>query len=135
VNSTSKRLLVIHAGTHKTASSYIQSRIAVNADQLARACALVGYPASVARKHKPLASALAKRRWPIWRRFLRKQPADASMLLLSAEQFTQPLTKKGGLKALVQMLKSEGWHLQVVLFLRDQPDYINARYVHSTRCW
>ena len=133
MNSTAQRLLVIHAGTHKTASSYIQSRIAVNANQLAKSGVLVRYPASAALKHKPLASALAKRRWPIWKRFLRKQPADTSMLLLSAEQFTQPLTKKRSLKALVEMLRSEGWRLQVLLFLRDQPDYINARYVHSTR--
>lgn len=95
MNSTAQRLLVIHAGTHKTASSYIQSRIAVNANQLAKSGVLVRYPASAALKHKPLASALAKRRWPIWKRFLRKQPADTSMLLLSAEQFTQPLTKNG----------------------------------------
>ncbi len=107
--------------------------MAANAGQLARSGVLIHYPVSAARKHKPLSSALAKRRWPTWQRFLRKQPADASMLLLSAEQFTQPLTKKKSLKALVEMLRSEGWRLQVLLFLRDQPDYINARYVHSTR--
>ena len=129
----SLRELVIHAGTHKTASSYLQSRLAANRDQLAQAGVLVRYPGKPARKHKPLAAALAKERWPLWHRYLRGLPAQPSMVLLSAEQFTQPLAKRRRLEALVALLEQEGFRLHVLCFLRDQPDYINARYVHSSR--
>ena len=127
------RELVIHAGTHKTASSYIQSRLAANRDQLAQAGVLFRYPGRLSRKHKPLAAALAKERWSLWRRYLRGLTAEPSTVLLSAEHFTQPLAKRRRLEALVSLLEQEGFRLHVLCFLRDQPDYINARYVHSCR--
>ena len=125
--------VVIHAGTHKTASSYIQSRIAANRSQLQRLGISVSYPSKPSRKHKPLATALAKRRWHVWKEFLRGVAAGTDNVLLSAEQFTQPLAKRACLDALVECLELQGFRLRVVLFLRDQPDYINARYVHSSR--
>jgi hypothetical protein len=131
--SPSGRELVIHAGTHKTASSYIQSRLAANRVTLGQAGVIVRYPTRPARKHKPLAAALAKERWALWRRFLRGLPAQGDSVLISAEQFTQPLTKPRRLEALLELLEQEGFRLHVLCFLRDQPDYINARYVHSTR--
>jgi hypothetical protein len=54
-------------------------------------------------------------------------------MLLSGEQFTQPLADPATLDALVDVLGKSDYQLRVVVFLRDQPDYINARYVHSTR--
>ncbi len=122
--------LVIHAGTHKTASSYIQSRMAANRKLLRKLGLVVPYPAGLSRKHKPLAAALAKGRWQPWRRLL---ASPVGPLLLSGEQFTQPLAQPACLDALVQVLAERGYRLKVVVFLRDQPDYINARYVHSTR--
>lgn len=127
------RELVIHAGTHKTASSYIQSRMAANIQTLAAAGIGVEYPAHPTLKHKPLAEALAQRRWPRWRRFLRSLPADPRRLLLSAEQFTHSLARRNRLHPLIDLLEAEGFRLHVLCFLRDQADYINARYVHSTR--
>ena len=125
--------MVIHAGTHKTASSYIQSRIAANRSQLKRLGVSVSYPSKPSRKHKPLATALARGRWRLWGEFLRGVTAGTDDVLLSAEQFTQPLAKQACLNALVDCLELRGFRLRVVLFLRDQPDYINARYVHSSR--
>lgn len=127
------RELVLHAGTHKTASSYIQSRMAANIHSLAAAGMGLHYPSQPARKHKPLAAALAKGRWQQWRRFLRGLPPHQPRVLLSAEQFTQPLAKLSRLQPLIELLEAEGFLLHVLCFLRDQPDYINARYVHSTR--
>ncbi|MBM5825613.1 MAG: hypothetical protein FJ054_09695 [Cyanobacteria bacterium M_surface_10_m2_119] len=129
----SMRELVIHAGTHKTASSYIQSRLAANQEQLGQGGVIVRYPGPPSRKHKPLAAALAKERWPLWRRYLRGLPAETPRVLLSAEQFTQPLVRRRRLAALVELLEQAGFRLHVLCFLRDQPDYINARYVHSSR--
>jgi len=121
--------VVIHAGTHKTASSYIQSRMAANRDRLAAMGLSVPYPSGLSRKHKPLASALVKGRWQPWQQLLQ----GGRRLLLSGEQFTQPLAQAAILDPLVELLASGGFRLRVVVFLRDQPDYMNARYVHSTR--
>lgn len=128
--SSSGRLLTIHAGTHKTASSYIQSRMAANRQLLGRLGLQVPYPDGLSRKHKPLAAALGKGRWKPWHRLL---GGEAAQLLLSGEQFTQPLAEPATLDALLKVLGKWGFRLRVVVFLRDQPDYINARYVHSTR--
>jgi hypothetical protein len=127
------RLFVIHAGTHKTASSYIQSRMAKNRDHLERAGVLLRYPSASGRKHKPLSRALQKGNWPVWRRYLRALPKSSPMVLISGEQFTQPLACPDRCRTLTDLLATEGFRLQVVIFLRDQADYINARFVHSTR--
>ena len=124
---------MIHAGTHKTASSYIQSRMAANRSQLEKAGVLVRYPAASGGKHRSMASALARAEWPIWQGFLRDLPATGSLVLMSAEHFAQPLASRQSRQPLVELLAAEGFGLHVLLFLRDQPDYINARYVHSTR--
>jgi len=121
--------VVIHAGTHKTASSYIQSRMAACRHQLAQAGLVVPYPAGLSRKHKPLATALVKGRWQPWQALLR----GSAPLLLSGEQFTQPLAQPATLDGLLDVLHGRGFRLRLVVFLRDQADYINARYVHSTR--
>jgi hypothetical protein len=133
MNMDQSRLFVIHAGTHKTASSYIQSRMAKNRDHLERAGVLLRYPSASGRKHKPLSRALQKGDWPVWRRYLRALPKSSPLVLISGEQFTQPLACPDRCRTLTDLLATEGFGLQVVVFLRDQADYINARFVHSTR--
>lgn len=133
MNTDQSRLFVIHAGTHKTASSYIQSRMAKNRDHLERAGVLLRYPSASGRKHKPLSRALQKGNWPVWRRYLRALPKSSPLVLISGEQFTQPLACPDRCRMLTDLLATEGFGLQVVVFLRDQADYINARFVHSTR--
>jgi hypothetical protein len=128
-----ERLFVIHAGTHKTASSYIQSRIAANRDHLERAGILLRYPRDSSRKHKPLSQALKKERWSVWHRYLRSLPQSSPLVLVSGEQFTNPLACPHRCHSLVDLLAAEGFRLHVIVFLRDQADYINARFVHSTR--
>jgi len=128
-----RRLLVIHAGTHKTASSYIQSCMVANRSLLRRSGVLVEYPSLPAHKHKPLADALAKRQWDYWQKFIRNLPKEEPIILISAEQFTQILVRRKIHRQLVALLEKEGFQLGVAVFLRDQPDYINSRYVHSVR--
>ncbi len=128
-----KRTLVIHAGTHKTASSYIQSRVAANSHALNDQNIFLRYPDPSRGKHKPLARSLAKRGWRYWRGYLGSVPDEVSTVFLSGEQFTQPLAKKNRLEPFVELLEKCGYQLRLVVFLRDQPDYINARYVHSAR--
>jgi hypothetical protein len=128
-----EKLLVLHAGTHKTATSYIQSRLQANQALLQRCGVQLAYPQTPARKHKPLARALARAHWGSWERFLAQLAAGPAQAIVSAEQFTQPLARPARHRRLVELLTAAGYRLRVVLFLRDQPDYINARYVHSSR--
>lgn len=132
MSSAPERLLVIHAGTHKTATSYIQSRLLANQARLEACGVQLAYPQKV-RKHKPLARALARGDWDLWQRFLNRLGDGPAQAIVSAEQFTQPLARPRCHRALQAWLAERGFALRVVVFLRDQPDYINARYVHSIR--
>jgi hypothetical protein len=127
------RQLVIHAGTHKTATSYIQSRLAHNQLLLGKLGVTYRYPAAPESKFKPLATALTRGHWTFWERYLDALPHGAPNILLSAEHFTQPLARPDRHGPLLDLLAQAGFQLRVVVFLRDQPDYINARFVHSTR--
>ena len=128
-----RRLLVIHAGTHKTASSYIQSCMAGNRSLLRSSGVLVDYPGLPTQKHKPLADALVRRQWDDWQQFLRNLPKEEPLVLVSAEQLTQIIVRREIHRPLVELLDAEGFQLAVVVFLRDQADYINSRFVHSVR--
>lgn len=125
--------VVIHAGTHKTATSYIQNRLWLNSERLQAQGVVYRYPRSRVAKHKPLAKALRRAQWGLWNRSLRRWGADGQRILLSAEQFTKPFCHRARFQPLLQLLTRRGYRLRVVLFLRDQPDYMNARYVHSLR--
>ena len=124
---------MIHAGTHKTATSYIQSRIKQNITSLSDAGVYVRYPSNNAQKHKPLATWLSNQNFEEWDNYLHAVPDDINNVLVSAEQFTQPISKKKLFKPLKTLLAQRGFQLRIVIFVRDQPDYMNARYVHSTR--
>lgn len=124
---------MIHAGTHKTATSYIQSRLAANQSLLARRGITYRYQAASGLKFKPLVHALVRGEWGPWRQSLAALPAGAATVLMSAEQFTKPLVRPDRHEPLLELLAEAGFRLRVVVFLRDQPDYINARFVHSTR--
>ena len=54
-------------------------------------------------------------------------------LLVSAEQFTQALVRKNCLDGLLALLEYHGYRLRIVVYLRDQPEYINSLYVQEVR--
>lgn len=127
------RLFIIHAGTHKTATTYIQSRIRLNAKKLGSLGVCVRYPGEEQKKHKPLAEALQAKKWKVWKHYLASIPDTFSQVLVSAEQFTQPVADPEVFSRLNRLLVKHGFRMRVVVFIRDQPDYINAMFVHSTR--
>jgi hypothetical protein len=130
---TGQRPFVIHAGTHKTASSYIQGRILSNVKRLSAAGVFSRFPKGKNQKWKPLVAALEAQRWEEWHDFLKRIPRRCQAALISAEQFEQPIAKVKNFAPLSALLQQHGFRLQIVVFLRDQPDYMNARFVHSTR--
>ena len=58
---------------------------------------------------------------------------EHDQLLVSAEQFTQALVRKNCLDGLLGLLEKYGYRLRVIVYLRDQPEYINSLYVQEVR--
>ena len=135
-NSTSKSrdqpLLILHAGTHKTASTYIQERLHLNRDLLKQQSIVYQDPCCDRPKAKKLAGELCKHREKRWRRMLSNHK-QGQHILLSAEQFSVPLTDQKCIQHLEEIAKSFGLKLHIVIFIRSQLDYINSRYIYSLR--
>lgn len=64
--------------------------------------------------------------------FFKQQPQGRHRLL-SAEQFAVPLTDPDCIRQLEAMADAAGYELHIVIFIRDQLDYINSRYIYSLR--
>ena len=124
--------LIVHAGTHKTASTYIQERLHRNRDLLQRQGVSLQDPLDCKPKSKKLAAELCKRRTKRWKTFFQQQPKGPHRLL-SAEQFAVPLTDPDCIQQLEAMAAKAGYELHIVIFIRSQLDYINSRYIYSLR--
>ena len=124
--------LIVHAGTHKTASTYIQERLHRNRDLLQRQGVTLQDPLDCKPKPKKLAAELCKRRTKRWKAFFQQQP-KATHRLLSAEQFSVPLTDPDCIQQLEAMANEAGYELHIVIFIRNQLEYINSRYIYSLR--
>ena len=124
--------LIVHAGTHKTASTYIQERLHRNRDLLQRQGISLQDPLDCKPKPKKLAAELCKRRTKRWKAFFNQQ-LKGPHRLLSAEQFAVPLTDPDCIQQLEAMADEAGYELHIVIFIRSQLDYINSRYIYSLR--
>ena len=124
--------LIVHAGTHKTASTYIQERLHRNRDLLNSQGISLQDPLDCKPKPKKLAAELCKRRSKRWKAFF-NQPSQGPHRLLSAEQFAVPLTDPNCIQQLQTMADEAGYELHIVIFIRSQLDYINSRYIYSLR--
>ena len=124
--------LIVHAGTHKTASTYIQERLHRNRDLLNSQGVSLQDPLDCRPKPKKLAAELCKKRRKRWKTFFKQQPQSRHRLL-SAEQFAVPLTDPDCIRRLETMADAAGYELHIVIFIRDQLDYINSRYIYSLR--
>jgi len=123
----------IHAGTHKTASTYIQSRLIRNRALLARQGVIYKYPERHSLRHKPLASAVKSREWDYWNRYLDSVDRKADHLLISAEQFGRLFCRRRILDDIIRLLDQRGYHLHVLVFIRPQLEYMNSMYTYTLR--
>ena len=124
--------LIIHAGTHKTASTYIQERLHRNSALLLELGFDIQDPQNQKPKPKKLVADLCKRRWNRWQRMFESRDRNRN-LLLSAEQFAVPLTSRECISNLQSLARKNGYSLHIVIFIRSQLDYINSRYTYSLR--
>ena len=128
-----KKTLLVHAGTHKTASTYIQSRLKVNKDLLSRGgVKLLGIKRKVGNE-KILPAIIQARDTGLLKSWLEANSERYQTLLYSAEQCAQPLLRKSRLRWFLDALEGIGFKLKVSFFLRDQPDYINSMYIQKVK--
>lgn len=127
------KVCYIHAGTHKTASTYIQSRLIRNQRLLARQGIIYRYPEDNGLRHKPLAKAAQLGRWNYWNQYLDDLDRDNSNLLISAEQFCRLLCERKKLKKISSLLLARGYRLHALVFIRPQLDYMNSMYTYTLR--
>ena len=129
-----KKTLVLHAGTHKTASTYIQGRLWTNRKDLDRIGVHVLTPGKKkTAQHNQFADLLKEHAFDRIGSLLEAVSIEHDQLLVSAEQFTQALVRKNCLDGLLALLEKYGYGLRVVVYLRDQPEYINSLYVQEVR--
>jgi hypothetical protein len=134
----SERICYIHAGTHKTASTYIQSRLIQNRDLLEKQRLIYEVPGRAHltqkhRTHKSLGLAAKRLKWKKWHRYLERFSDRPENLLLSAEQFTTPLCEPKRLRRIEKILSRHGYTLRVIIFIRPQLEYINSMYAYTLR--
>ena len=125
--------LLIHAGTHKTASTYIQERLHLNQLSLKKHGYTYQHPNPGKLTFKNLASDICKGKLDSLANFIDKHQHESNNLLLSAEQFTVPLTNRKTLKKIQKIAKKKNYDITIIIFIRSQLDYINSRYTYSLR--
>ena len=129
-----RRLLVLHAGTHKTASTYIQNCLWSNRNKLQEKKVFLLAPETrkIGRYHR-LATHIANRRYRAIRENLLSVPEEFGSVVVSDERLTGVLTNVDLFDGFLKSIRKAGFRLRIVLFLRDQPDYINSLYVQEIR--
>ena len=128
-----QRRLILHAGTHKTASTDIQSRLLRSRDLLAQQNLQYRFPTEDVSHFKSLSHAITHGNWNLWHDYLKRMgPSDADVLV-SAEQFAPRLTQRKTIRTLQSIAEQHNYRLTVVIFIRSQLDYINSRYAYTLK--
>lgn len=128
-----RRRLILHAGTHKTASTDIQSRLLRSRTLLEQENVHYRFPLEGVLHFKPLTKAIAQGDWCLWRDYLEVMARGDGDVLLSAEQFAPRLTQRKTIRQLRRLAREKGYELTIVIFIRSQLDYINSRYAYTLK--
>lgn len=129
-----KKTFTIHAGTHKTASTYIQSRLWRNRMILEKHGIKLLYSKEIKSGwFKDFAKWVEERNYRKVKSELKHIKTDAKHIVISAEQFARVLLTEERVDELRRILARFGYKLNIIIFLRDQPDYINSTYVQEVR--
>ncbi len=124
-----RRTLHLHAGPHKTASTYLQARLQANRRLLERQG--LRYPLPWGEhSHRHLARSLQSGRWQALEQWLQRQAGWGGDLLLSAEHFTPLLSRPEALAALHDHCARQGLALHVINVVRPQAELLNSFYAH-----
>ena len=125
-----ERTLHLHAGPHKTASTYLQARLHANRPGLER-LGLRYPPPWREHSHRHLARDLQAGRFQALERLLGQQRRWSGDLLLSAEHFAPLIRDPQALARLLRHGAAQGFALHVISFVRPQAELLNSFYAHG----
>ncbi|WP_166015651.1 hypothetical protein [Synechococcus sp. HB1133] len=122
-----ERMLWIHAGPHKAASSYVTERLRQNRDHLAAQGVLMdGYD-------NCLANAIAQKNYAPVEEALATLPSSLHRVLLSSSSLDDRILSRTALGRLQVLVERQGFKLGVSYFVRDQQSWLNSVYAHRVR--
>ena len=104
-----RRRLILHAGTHKTASTDIQSRLLRSRALLEHQNVRYRFPLGDVAHFKPLTKAITRGQWDVWHDYLEAMAGCDGDLLLSAEQFAPRLTQRKTIRKLRSLAQQHGY--------------------------
>lgn len=123
-------MLYLHAGPHKTASTYLQARLQANRRRLEAHGLRYATPWREL-SHRHLARQLQAGRWEALEQLLARQRSWSGQLLLSAEHFVPLIAAGDALQQLQEICHRWGFALQVISYVRPQAELLNSFYAHG----
>ena len=121
------RMLWIHAGPHKAASSYVTERLRQNRGHLAAQGVLMD------SDNNHLANAIADKNYGAINDALTTLPTSFHRVLLSSSALDDLILSRTVLHRLQALAKRQGFKLGVSYFVRDQQSWLNSFYAHNVR--
>ena len=122
-----ERMLWIHAGPHKAASSYVTERLRQNRDHLAAQGVLMD------GDNNRLANAVAEKNYGPVEEALATLPSSLNRVLLSSSSLDDRILSRTVLGKLQALVERQGFKLGVSYFVRDQQSWLNSVYAHRVR--
>ena len=122
-----ERMLWIHAGPHKAASSYVTERLRQNRKQLASQGVLMD------GDDNRLANAIAEKNYQPVEESLATLPSSFQRVLLSSSSLDDRILSRTVLGKLQGLVERQGFKLGVSYFVRDQQSWLNSVYAHRVR--
>ena len=122
-----ERMLWIHAGPHKAASSYVTERLRQNRDHLAAQGVLMD------GDDNRLANAIAQKNYAPVEEALTTLPSSYHRVLLSSSSLDDRILSRTALGRLQALVERQGFKLGVSYFVRDQQSWLNSVYAHRVR--
>ena len=125
--SRDMRMLWIHAGPHKAASSYIKERLRSNRDNLATQGVLLD------DERNSLAKTIRLGDYRSLEQVLASLPANFHRILLSSSSLDTSILKSGVLEELHNLCNRYDFRLGISYVIREQHSWINSIYCHRVR--
>ena len=122
-----ERMLWIHAGPHKAASSYVTERLRQNRDHLAAQGVLMD------GDDNRLANSIAEKNYAPLEEALATLPPSLHRVLLSSSSLDDRILSRTVLANLQDLVERRGFKLGVSYFVRDQQSWLNSVYAHRVR--
>ena len=122
-----ERMLWIHAGPHKAASSYVTERLRKNRVALAAQGVLMD------GDDNRLANGIAQKNYDPVEQAMATLPEGLNRVLLSSSSLDTRILKKSVLHCLRDRAAAHGFKLGVSYCIRDQQSWLNSVYCHRIR--